>query len=295
LYSLYKMSSFIAASNQEMLWRTIQKNSLFGQTLTQEQQPIWFREIIGNFYSETTNKNLTNNLLLELNKNTLRYMVHNLKQYASQSSQTSQTSQTSHASMEEPINDRLQPQSSSYQGDYDKLQSNYNNMHQRIVPKEPDFKEKFDNEKITNMDELLQQQLKDRELETQIPPIQTPPIQTNSNSLKTVQNKSESTNVKFAINESSTQTTNNDIGELKNLFQTLLRKMDDLEREMNVMRSQLIHKPNNEENKTNDEEKQPNNQENKTNDEEKQPNNQENKTNDEEKQPNNQERLTLQM
>jgi len=55
------MSSYITASNQEMLWRTIQKNSLFDQTLTQEQQPIWFREIIGNIYSENSNKNLSNN------------------------------------------------------------------------------------------------------------------------------------------------------------------------------------------------------------------------------------------
>ena len=42
----------LPASNQEMLWRTIKKNSLFDQVLTQEQQPIWFREIIGNFYGE---------------------------------------------------------------------------------------------------------------------------------------------------------------------------------------------------------------------------------------------------
>ena len=37
------MSSYITASNQEMLWRTIKKNALFDQVLTQEQQPIWFR------------------------------------------------------------------------------------------------------------------------------------------------------------------------------------------------------------------------------------------------------------
>jgi len=52
------MSFFITASNQEMLWRTIQKNSLFDSTLTTEQQPIWFREIIGNIYSENIKKKL---------------------------------------------------------------------------------------------------------------------------------------------------------------------------------------------------------------------------------------------
>jgi hypothetical protein len=241
------MTSYITASNQEMLWRTIQKNVLFGQTLTLEQQPVWFREIIGNFYSETANKSLNGNELLELNKNTLRYMVHKLKEH------------TSHQAIDEPINDRLQPQSSSYLGDYDKLQTNYNNMHQRDVPQAPNFKEEIDDGKITNMDELLQQQLKDRELETPKPPIQLmstatnplqlqsetpkPPPQLMSTATNSVQSQSETTNVKI-------ETTNNDISELKNLFKTLLNRMDELEREMNVMRSQLIHQPNNDENLT---------------------------------------------
>jgi hypothetical protein len=224
------MSSYITASNQEMLWRTIQKNSLFGQTLNPEQQPVWFREIIGNFYSETTNKHLSSNELLELNKNTIRYMVHKLKE------------QTTQSAIGEPINDRIQPQSSSYQSDYDKLQTNYNNMHQRNVPQEPDFKEQIDDEKITNMDELLQQQLKDRELETQKPPL--------SDNIKPVQRQSETTNVKMDINESYTQTTNNDISELKNMFKTLLSRTDELEHKMNDMRTQLIHQPNNDKNLT---------------------------------------------
>jgi len=221
------MTSYIAASNQEMLWRTILKNPLFGKTLSQEQQPNWFRAIIGNFYSDAVNKNLTNNELLELNKNTIRYMVNKLKE------------QTSQPEIGEPINDRLQPQSSSYQGDYDKLQTNYNNMHQRIVPQEPIFKEPIDDAKITNMEELLQQQLKDRELETQKPPL--------SNIINPIQ-QIKKPNVKIEINETSSQTTNNDIGELKNLFEKLLRRTDKLEREINVMRSQLIHQPNNDEN-----------------------------------------------
>jgi mevalonate kinase len=227
------MSSYIAASNQEMLWRTILKNALFCQILTPEQQPIWFREIIGVFYSETTNKNLSNNSLLELNKNTIRYMVRKLKE------------QTSQPAISVPINDRLQPQSSSYQSDYDKLQTNYNDMHQRNVPREPDFKEPIDDEKITNMDELLQQQSKDRALETQ-----KPPFKFMSDTINQVQHQSETTNVKTEINEISTQTINNDISELMNLYTTLLQRTDVMERELNNMRSQLIHQPNNDENLT---------------------------------------------
>jgi len=221
------MSSYITASNQEMLWRTIKKNSLFDQVLTQEQQPIWFREIIGNFYGENANKNQSNKELLELNKSTLRFMIHNLKGRGE-------------PVLNEPINDRLEPQSISYQSNYDSLQNDYNNMHKRNIPQEPDFKEPLDNEKIQNMEELLQQQLKDRALE-----MPKPPIQLASKSVNPVLAQAE-------IKDMSVQTENIDVDELKNQIETLLHRTDALEREINVMRTQLtkptiIHQSNNEE------------------------------------------------
>lgn len=223
------MSSYITASNQEMLWRTIKKNSLFDQVLTQEQQPIWFREIIGNFYSENANKNPSNKELLELNKSTLRFMIHKLKERI-----------VREPVLNEPINDRLEPKSISYQSNYDSLQNDYNNMHKRNIPQEPDFKEPLDNEKIQNMEELLQQQLKDRALE-----MPKPPIQSASKSVNPVLVQTE-------IKDMSVQTENIDEDELKNQIETLLHRTDALEREINVMRTQLtkptiIHQSNNEE------------------------------------------------
>jgi regulator of replication initiation timing len=223
------MSSYITASNQEMLWRTIKKNSLFDQVLTQEQQPIWFREIIGNFYSENANKNPSNKELLELNKSTLRFMIHKLKERI-----------VREPVLNEPINDRLEPKSISYQSNYDSLQNDYNNMHKRNIPQEPDFKEPLDNEKIQNMEELLQQQLKDRALE-----MPKPPIQLASKSVNPVLAQAE-------IKDMSVQTENIDVDELKNQIETLLHRTDALEREINVMRTQLtkptiIHQSNNEE------------------------------------------------
>lgn len=223
------MSSYITASNQEMLWRTIKKNSLFDQVLTQEQQPIWFREIIGNFYSENANKNPSNKELLELNKSTLRFMIHKLKERI-----------VREPVLNEPINDRLEPKSISYQSNYDSLQNDYNNMHKRNIPQEPDFKEPLDNEKIQNMEELLQQQLKDRALE-----MPKPPIQSASKSVNPVLAQTE-------IKDMSVQTENIDEDELKNQIETLLHRTDALEREINVMRTQLtkptiIHQSNNEE------------------------------------------------
>jgi hypothetical protein len=213
------MSSYITASNQEMLWRTIQKNALFSQTLTQEQQPIWFREIIGNFYSENVNKNLSNSELLELNKSTLRFMIHNLKGRV-----------TREPTLNEPINDRLEPQSVSYQSNYDTLQNNYNDMHKRNVPEEPDFKERMDDEKILNMDELIQQQLRERKLD-----IPKPPVELMSKSVNPVIESNEMIEVK----DMSVQTENSDINELKRQLETLIHRVDVMERETNDMKSQL--------------------------------------------------------
>ena len=153
------MSSFVSPKNQEMLWKTIQKNTLFGEVLTQEQQPLWFREIIGNFYTDNK-KNLSAVELLELNKNTLRYMVHNLKE-----KNKNIDGNRFNNPINEPINDRVEPKSVSYQNEFEKLQNDYNLTNKRIVPQEPKFSEDIDDEKISNMDELIQQQLKERELD----------------------------------------------------------------------------------------------------------------------------------
>ena len=145
--------------------------------------------------------------------------------------------------LNEPINDRLEPQSVSYQSNYDTLQNNYNDMHKRNVPQEPDFKEQIDDEKIQNMDELIQQQLKERELE-----MPKPPIELMSKSVNQVHPQVETKEIK----DMSVQTENADVDELKNQIETLLHRTDALEREMNVMRTQLtkptiIHQSNIEE------------------------------------------------
>ena len=179
--------------------------------------------------AKNANKNPSNKELLELNKSTLRFMIHKLKGRI-----------VREPVLNEPINDRLEPQSISYQSNYDSLQNDYNNMHKRNIPQEPDFKEPLDNEKIQNMEELLQQQLKDRALE-----MPKPPIQSASKSANPVLAQAE-------IKDMSVQTENIDEDELKNQIETLLHRTDALEREINVMRTQLtkptiIHQSNNEE------------------------------------------------
>jgi hypothetical protein len=228
------MSSFISSKNQEMLWKTIQKNPLFGQVLTPEHQPLWFREIIGNFYTDNK-KELSNVELLELNKNTLRYMVHNLKEKLSK-----QNGNVFDNPINEPINDRIEPKSSSYQNEFEKLQNDYNTMHKRVVPREPNFKEEINDEKISNMDELIQQQLKERELDVIPEPQIQPNIRNQDDIGEPTNNKNMSNNEGLYVNNAE-PTTNTEINDLKRQIGELILKTDVLENELKLLKSQMLN------------------------------------------------------
>lgn len=211
------MSSYISPKNQEMLWNTIQKNPLFNQ-LAHEQQPIWFRDIIGNFYSENNNKKLDKTQLLELNKSTIRLMIHNLKQMTGGSLQPNEALNNPFG---EPIQDRIQPRSDSYKGEYANLQNEYNTMYQRTQPPEPEFKEKADDGAIKNMDELIKQQIEERKLETiQMP---KPPVQLES----------VSPTIQMAVGEVD------EIADLKKQIEILINRTETLESDIRTIKSQM--------------------------------------------------------
>ena len=112
------MSSYISVENQTLLWNTIQKVQLLHDRLPTHLQQDWFKNILGTFYKKSVN---TQYDLVQLNKETIGYMISSLKQ-------------------------------DSYSHEYTKKEP-------------PNFKEDMGDGVIENMDELLQQQLKQRELD----------------------------------------------------------------------------------------------------------------------------------
>ena len=112
-------------------------------------------------------------------------------------------------------------------------------MHKRVVPREPNFKEEINDEKISNMDELIQQQLKERELDV----IPKPQLQPN----KTISDGSgEPTNI-IGINVKESSYINNkdvisntEINDLKRQIGELILKTDVLEKELNLLKSQPL-------------------------------------------------------
>jgi hypothetical protein len=73
------MSQYINPSNQTILWNVLQKLQLFQMVIPKDEQEIWFKQIIGNFYKQNKQLKLNSLELQALNKKTIEYMVQLLK------------------------------------------------------------------------------------------------------------------------------------------------------------------------------------------------------------------------
>ena len=70
------MSLFIHPENQRVLWTTINKANGFSEKRDVDQ---WFKQVIAHFYSHNSHRVLGRDDLLKLNKETIEYMIQQLK------------------------------------------------------------------------------------------------------------------------------------------------------------------------------------------------------------------------
>ena len=174
------MSLYVVSANQELLWNVISKNSYI-QTFFSRYNPDtkveWFKKIVSKFYDQYRTQQLTVNDLNRVNKETISYMIQNIRE---------QTNSTSNPTS--PINDAPNVQAVNsysintppivtnnqqeiYANQFEQRQNEYTAMNKRSVPDDVDFAEKNDDGVIENMDILVQQQLKQREYDmNNIPP-----------------------------------------------------------------------------------------------------------------------------
>ena len=174
------MSLYVVSANQELLWNVISKNSYI-QTFFSRYNPDtkveWFKKIVSKFYDQYRTQQLTVNDLNRVNKETILYMIQNIRE---------QTNSTSNPTS--PINDAPNVQAVNsysintppivtnnqqeiYANQFEQRQNEYTAMNKRSVPDDVDFAEKNDDGVIENMDILVQQQLKQREYDmNNIPP-----------------------------------------------------------------------------------------------------------------------------
>ena len=134
------MALFINNDNQHLLWNTIQNVPLFSQTIPLEMQSQWFRDMIGRFYQENSDLNLTQYDLQSLNKNFILHMINVLKIQAAQ--------------QQNSYNNFVQPQKDIFE-----------NIEEKYEDK-PNIEFKIEGEKdtpIENINELIERQERERQ------------------------------------------------------------------------------------------------------------------------------------
>lgn len=163
------MAQYIASKNQTLLWQTIQKHSFITQVFSpeSEQNKInWFKNIISEIYNSNSSISLNKQQLIELNKETLRRMIDDMRQ-AIQSSQLNQITPYSLDSDRSYSRESiLQDKTTVFQKDLEKRQTDYEELFQKPTPIKIDF-EKTNDQVIHNMDELIARQLRERENDLQ--------------------------------------------------------------------------------------------------------------------------------
>ena len=166
-----------------MIWDTISKVPLFqklcNETHNGEQ---WFQNMIQIHYNKIQNNQLNKNDLRSLNKETIQYMLRNLKEkYAMQPETSSNVfnnntmfqnnNYANNAIQTNTTETRgfiLEQKQSTLNSEFQSRQEEFGSLLKRPSVNEIDFRENTQEDKpIENMDELIQRQLKEREYDIQ--------------------------------------------------------------------------------------------------------------------------------
>lgn len=223
------MTSFTDKQNIQMLWDVlldeigVDKNNL---SIIKNIRFVFEQNI--NIFSAKVNPSIS---LIEKNKHFLRQMVVAINKLFPniKNSQQKRIQISNEIINDQPykIEDIQQIRQNNFEQEYEKRQNDFNYFMNKEKPKEIDLSDKFSEEKISSMDELLAERLAERELdiqdrpdpitETLLQPIQTNTkkqpqndymntnINNNGNKLKYLQLDTNSNNLTLNIKELAQQ------------------------------------------------------------------------------------------
>ena len=170
---MYIMALYIHPENQQLLWKIANKNPMVQEYFAAYPptiQETWFKQVISSFYEQNRHTVSTSEQLYEINKNTLNYMVQDVKRNIQFMLEQKQRLQEPAANFSPP----LMPQTYSvtenkedrFISQYNQYQQNYHTMFDKKVPDSIDFREKIDDAPISgNMEDLIQKHLRERDEE----------------------------------------------------------------------------------------------------------------------------------
>jgi uncharacterized small protein (DUF1192 family) len=158
--------AYVHPENQKLLWNTIQKTPIFNNLGSQQTQ--WFKSVIQHFYEEYPNAKTikTKDELQTINRATISFMVNSLKEMFQPKQTPTPSSETSYENTSLPSTTGSNERVSYYNDQFNNRQKEYESMNAKPLPPTNSIvDEKISDEAITNMDELIRQQIEQRELE----------------------------------------------------------------------------------------------------------------------------------
>ena len=199
------MALYVVPENQELLWNVIGKNKKIQQQFNDynpNTKVEWFKNIIRIFYEKYKNETITVNDLNRINKETITYMLGNIREQKSQPVKELDVNpyQPSNSMISTPpiVADTRQDE---YARQFEQRQNIYNEMNKKNVPDNVDFAEKIEDGVINNMDDLLKQQMAEREYEMNNIPPPSKPIGKIVNSIPPKLQIDNSSNITVSVQE----------------------------------------------------------------------------------------------
>lgn len=160
LYSTTHMFTHI--ENQKILWEVIQKSPFFIEYSPRTSREMWFQDAFSRFYRENPLQPKNKVELLEANKAVLQYMTEDLKRQLGYKRETLAIEMSLHPTYN--LEEERKAKEEREKAAYANFQTQYHQMLQTPKPTTMRLTEQSD-EKIKNMDELIQQQIRQREMD----------------------------------------------------------------------------------------------------------------------------------
>jgi len=251
-----KMSQYVDPENQKMLWEIINTNPYLTQIFANyhpSQKADWFKNVIESFYKKSPNADLSKSELHQWNKDTLAYMIQMTQNVPSLGNQHLESENTSPIYRgQSPLQQLPQtprPQFISERerggggggggtggggGGADRVPLEYKPLYDSKRPEPIDFKENMKDDKVSNMDELIQKHIREREQELQSQSMPPPPPQqeTTPPNKKDLGTGAGTETGAELLDPAATAELRKEINDFKQLFIVLIDEIRDLK---NVM------------------------------------------------------------
>lgn len=162
------MTLFISNKNQELLWKVINKNEKVYE-MEIEFKTEWFKQNIEIFFDMYKDKKIKKKDVQKINKEFMNKIATDIKYIISWEEKKKdeikkiKEQEESNINFLESVDDRMIPKSETLNNEYENRQLEYNDLLNNKPPDQIDFSEKFEEEKITDIEELMEKERQQRQ------------------------------------------------------------------------------------------------------------------------------------